>query len=424
MIQINGIISFLETYKINDKFTYHKTCIDKLRLITSKEIHRIQLKPHILHSIRLYLLNNLDSFRFVLSKHKYKNSSYLKIKLDLKEKENFLILIKLMESFKSNILKINEVDISDIKKTFDTDTIYLNIINTNDDIRLQNYIEIINYYDSLSFLLNIESLRILKYQRLDRIKEFLLNQEGLKVFGILQSFSEIVHSMTFEERDKYIIHSGTILEAIGTTFTRDVDVIILKPELQPNEAKELIQNMNSTYKDLDIDQSVVDKNGDYHTKGTEEPLRYKKQWFTYQLPASDGATDIYEVLLNSKYHFFFIGMKLFNLNLTFNRLLQRASISSMADLLMLYEINNIDIRNRICLPNLTIRQGKIKVFYGDYLEVYFNTLQKSLKEYYNKDYTITQLKKEIKHCNEMGFDIYKGAMTKDPDTDIIKFFHI
>lgn len=420
MIQINDIISFLETYKMNDKFTYHKTCIDKLKLNSKKEIHRIQPKPYILYGIRLYLLNNIDKFRFVLSKHKYKNTSYFKIKLDSKEKDNFLSLIKLMESFKSNILKLNEVNISELKNIFDTDTIYFNIIS--DKIELQDYIEIKNYYDSISFLLNIESLNILKYQRLDRIKEFLLNSEAYKIFEILQSYNGMIHSMTFEERDKYIIHSGTILEAIGTTYTRDVDVIVLKPDIQPDIAKEMIRNINNRYKYIDL--NIVDKYGEYHVKENEEPLKYKKQWLTYQLPSSDGASDIYEVLLNSKYHFFFIGMKLFNLNLTFNRFLQRASISSMADLLMLYDINGIDIRNKICLPNLTVRQGKIKVFYGEYLETYFKTLQKSLKEYYNKDYTIEQLKKEIKHCNEMGFDIYKGEMVKDPDTDIIKFFHI
>jgi len=420
MIQINDIISFLETYKMNDKFTYHKTCIDKLKLNSKKEIHRIQPKPYIFYGIRLYLLNNIDKFRFVLSKHKYKNTSYFKIKLESKEKDNFLSLIKLMESFKSNILKLNEVNISELKNIFDTDTIYFNIIS--DKIEPIDYIEIKNYYDSISFLLNIESLNILKYQRLDRIKEFLSNSDAYKVFEILQSYNGMIHGMTFEERDKYIIHSGTILEAIGTTYTRDVDVIVLKPDIQPDIAKEMIRNINNRYKDIDL--NIVDKYGEYHVKENEEPLKYKKQWLTYQLPSSDGASDIYEVLLNSKYHFFFIGMKLFNLNLTLNRFLQRASISSMADLLMLYDINGIDIRNKICLPNLTVRQGKIKVFYGEYLDTYFKTLQKSLKEYYNKDYTIEQLKKEIKHCNEMGFDIYKGEMVKDPDTDIIKFFHI
>jgi SAM-dependent methyltransferase len=422
MIQINDIISFLETYKMNDKFTFHKTCIDKFRLKSDKEIHRIQPKSYILYSIRLYLLNNIDSFKFVLSKYKYKNTSYLKIKLDSKEKENFLTLIQLIEKHKSNILELNKIDVSELKNTFDTDTIYFNLITKSNEINLQNYIEIKNYYDTLSFLLNIESLNILKYQRLDRIKQFLLNPEAYKVFEILQNYNEMIHGMTFEERDKYIIHSGTILDVIGTTYTKDINVIILKPDIQPDIAKEMIRNIDNRYKDINID--IVDKYGEYHVKENEEPLKYKKQWLTYQLPSSDGAKDIYDVLLNSKFHFFFLGMKLFNLNLTFNRFLQKASISSMTNLLMLYHINEIDIRNKICLPNLTVREGKIKVFYGEHLEIFFKTLQKSLKEYYNKDYTIDQLKKEIKHCNEMGFDIYKGEIVKDPDTDIIKFFHI
>ena len=91
---------------------------------------------------------------------------------------------------------------------------------------------------------------------------------------------------------------------------------------------------------------------------------------------------------------------------------------------MLYDINKYDIRDKICLPNMTIRQGRLVVFYGDYLEKYFNKLRESLKEYYNKDYTVLQLRNMIKHCNIAGYDIYKGPMTKDPDTEIIKYFHI
>jgi hypothetical protein len=45
---------------------------------------------------------------------------------------------------------------------------------------------------------------------------------------------------------------------------------------------------------------------------------------------------------------------------------------------------------------MTIRQGRIVVFYGEYLDIYFNKLQKALKEYYNKSYTIDELKKMIK----------------------------
>ena len=114
-----------------------------------------------------------------------------------------------------------------------------------------------------------------------------------------------------------------------------------------------------------------------------------------------------------------------NINLTFNRFLSRASVSSMADVLMLYDLNKIDIRNKICLPNMTIRQGRLVVFYGTYLEQYFAKLQTVLKEYYNKNYTIIELKNLIKHCNVYGYDIYNNSqLVRDLDTSIVKYYHI
>ncbi len=423
MLDINKVVSFLETYKMNDKFTYHKKCIEKLKKVEKNKINRIQSKPYILYGLRLYLLNSIDSYKFVLSKYKYKNCSYYKISLNDKEKDNFLMLIELMEKKKSNLLKLGEIDITLIKSELDIkDKVYLNIIDVNEPKKIKNYIEIKNYYDTLSYLLNIESKNLLKYQRLDRMLNFLKDPEALKVYEIFQSYNDMIHSLNFEERDKYIILSGTVLQSIGTTYTRDVDVMIFKPESEQKDVKEIIKNIHSKYDKFDL--NIIDKYGEYHTTENDIPLKYKKIWLTYQLPRSGGADDIYELLLNPTHHFYFCGVKLFGLNLTINRFLQRASISSMADLLMLKEINNYDVSQRLCLPNLTIRQGIIKVFYGKYLEVYFKTLQKALKLYYNKDYTIEQLKKEVKHCNAEGFDIYKGEIIKDPDTDIIKFFHI
>ena len=428
MINLTNLIKFIKEYKIDPKFTFYKDCITKLEELKDKEkeeINKIQNFSYLLEPIRLYLLNNIDSFKFILSTEKCKKCSYVKYELSEQEMENFLIIIELMESKKSNILELKNIDTKDIKTALklskSDNVLYFNIIDNDEDKDIPNSIEIKNYYDTISFLLGIESIRILKHQRLDRIKEFLNDPEAFKVFNILQNYNKYVHSLTFEERDKYIIHSGSILEALGTTYTRDVDVIIFSFK-QPHEVKQLINDINSKYED--IDPNVIDINGDYHVKVNEEPLKYKKQWLTYQLPSTDGAQDIFDVNVNPVFHFHFAGMKFFNINLTLNRFLQRASISSMADLLMLYELNKIDIRNKICLPNMTIRQGRIVVFHGEYLDKYFNGLQKALKEYYKKDYKIDELKKQIKYCNEEGFDIYKGAMVKDPDTDIIKFFHI
>ncbi len=426
MLKLNDIIIFLENYKIDNKFTFYKDCTDKLKEIKDTNIHKIQRLSYLLEPIRLYLLNNLDNYQFILSKYKYKDCTYVKIRLDKQELDNFLNLLELMEKYKSNILDFNKVtktNIDDLKITLNiSDAIYLNIIEKDKKLQLENYIQITNYYDTLSFLLSVETINIIKYQRIDRIKNFLNDPEALKVYSILQDYNNYIHTLSFEERDMHLIHSGSIFSALGTTYTRDVDTIIVKLEQNEQQTKKFLTDMYSKYNDFDI--SVLNSTENYYLKPDEEPLKYKKYWFTYQLPALDGAKDIYDVVSNSVFHFYFMGMKFMNINLSIYRFLQRASISSMADLIMLKDINKINLGNKLCLPNMTVRQGKLVVFYGEYLETYFNSLQKALKEYYNKNYTIEELKKLIKHCNAEGFDIYKGVIVKDPDTDIIKYFHI
>jgi SAM-dependent methyltransferase len=421
---ITELIEFLTEYKTDSKYTFYKDALNKLIKLkeelekTNTKINRIQPKSYLLEPLRIYLITG--KYNIFLSNKKHKDCNYIKYTLTDKEKNNFLSLVVLTEELNSDILKFREIDITNISSILNDKNIYLNF--TKSKLDNKNIYEIKNLYDSLSFLLGIESINILKYQRLDRIKEFLNKPESYKVYEILQQYNNYIHTLSNKDRDDYIVHSGSILEVLGTTYTRDVDVIVNKSIYDANGSREFIKDITSKYKEIDI--SVIDKYGEYHTINTHEPLKYKKNWFTYQLPSMDGATDIYDVMINPVFNFYFAGMKFFNVNLTIYRFLNRASISSMADLLMLYEINNLDIRNKICLPNMTIRQGRIVVFYGEYLDIYFNKLQKALKEYYNKSYSIEDLKKMIKHCNIEGYDIYKGAMTKDHDTDIIKYFHI
>lgn len=417
MITIDDLINFLNNYKFDKKYTFYTDCVTQLKKLKDKnnDITEIKKESFILEPLRLYLNKNYNIFLDIKS---HKDSNYVEYKFNDTEIENFLINILLTEEYNSNILELKNINTKDIKKILNSNTIYLNI---SDKDSKSGY-RIKNIYDTLGFLLGIESIRILKYQRLDRIKDFLNNPEAYKVYEILQQYNQYIHSLPNELRENYIIHSGSVLSAIGTTYTRDVDVIAYKSNFDGHMANEYIREMNAKYKDFDM--NIIDRNGDYYTKSDEKPLRYKKTWLTYHLPQLDGAMDIYDVIVNPVFHFYFGGIKFFNINLTLYRFLQRASVSSMADILMLYELNKIDIKDKICLPNMTIRQGRLVVFYGEYLEKYFQKLREALKEYYNKNYTIDELKKIVKHCNVAGYDIYKGPMTKDPDTEIIKYFHI
>lgn len=417
MINIKELIYFIKNYKINNKFTFYKDCIDKLNKINKDNIHKINKVSYILEPLRLYCLANINKYDFVLSKYKYKNFTYLKLELNKQELNNLLLIIALMELENSNILKIKDINIEELKNNLDiSDKIYLNVIEKNSNINLKNYHKIINYYDTLSFLFGIESINMLKYYRFDRLKDFIINNQN-DIF-ILQKYNEYLHKLSYEERDKYIINKG-VLTILGTINTNNIDIIVFILE-NKDKVNKIINNMN----EYDIYKNIIDNYGDYYTKINDYPQKYKKQWLTYQLPSMDKAKDIYDVHTNPVFYINIFGMKFININLTIYSYLNEASITRIADLLMLKDINNINIYDKLCLPNMTIKHGRIIVYYGKYLEEYFNKLQNILREKYNKEYTIDKLQNIIKHCSTHGYDIYKGEIIKDPDTDIIKYYHI
>jgi ssDNA-binding Zn-finger/Zn-ribbon topoisomerase 1 len=205
---INKLINFLITYKTDPKYTFYKHALDRLKelqkknIIENKQINRIQQKSYILEPLRIYLLSN--NYNIFLSNKKYTNCNYVKYNLTQIEKDNFLTLIVLSEEFKSNILELKKIDINKIKNILSDKCIYLNICDKSDiNIDSENIYPIKNMYDSLTFLLGIESIKILKYQRLDRIKEFLDNPEAYKVFEILQSYNNYIHTLSNKDRDDY-----------------------------------------------------------------------------------------------------------------------------------------------------------------------------------------------------------------------------
>jgi hypothetical protein len=428
--------NILESSYIETKyFTYNSKCIAKLSALKNSNNNRSKI-PRVgiyLEPLRKFILNNPTNFTIFISKNKYKNVSYVKFKLTDFELNNLFELLELNEKYNSNILDINKITSESIKellsrlvfkKLNDLNYVYLHIINKK-NLNIPNKIsksiyKISSYYDSLGLLLGIESINLLKYQRLDRIKNFIENNpEGKKVYSILQSYNDAIHSLSFEERDMMIIHSGAIFEALGTTYTRDVDIIKLDFKSNLNDIKIYLKNQNK-----DFDFSIMDSKLNFYTGNNAKHYKYKTQWILYDLPQLIGAKDIFEIISNPRYYFYFAGIKFSSLELNIAKFLHRSSISSMADLIMLSDINNYDIKNRLCLPNLTIRQGRLVVFYGEYLNKWFNDVKKALKEYYNADYSVEELKKIITFCGEKLHDIYTGNMVIDPDTNIIKYFHL
>jgi hypothetical protein len=429
---INNLKNNLSSQSENKYFTYYLKCISKLD--KSNFSYKIPRKGIYLESLRKFILNAPNNFTIFLSKNKYKKVSYIKFTLNDLELNNLIELLELNEKYNSNILDIVQITSSSIEdiisrlnlnKINNLNYLYLHIITKKKlkkipDKIIASIYEIKSMYDSLGLLLGIESIRLLRYQRLDRIKNFIkTNPEANKVYKVLQTYNELIHKLTFKERDMMIVFSGAIFEVIGTTYTADVDIIKIDLHSSLEEIKSYLDKKNKFY-----DIHIVDSKLDYYKKSNQKPLAYQSQWFTYELPQLIGASDIFEVFSNPKYYFYFAGIKFTSLEFNIQRFLHRASISSMADLIMLSDINNYDIKNRLCLPNLTIRQGRLVVFYGDYLNNWFNKVKDALKIYYNANYSIEELHTLIKFCKEGSHDIYTGKMVKDKDTSIIKYYHV
>lgn len=80
--------------------------------------------------------------------------------------------------------------------------------------------------------------------------------------------------------------------------------------------------------------------------------------------------------------------------------------------------------DNICLPNMIIKNDKMTVFNNDTIITLCEKIQKELKNIYDIDMSLAETKKHLYKCHEHGFDIYKGLPDRDPDTDMIKKFHL
>jgi SAM-dependent methyltransferase len=141
------------------------------------------------------------------------------------------------------------------------------------------------------------------------------------------------------------------------------------------------------------------------------------------LPNLIGAKDIFEVCANPKYFFYFMGIKFFSLDLNIKKWEKRFNANSITDLIMLNKINNYNI-DSVCVPNMTVRQGKLKIFDKKYIASLFNEIKYKVKLFYKYDISIDEIYNLLKKCSEKSYEIYTGAIIRDPDTDIVKKFHL
>jgi endonuclease/exonuclease/phosphatase family metal-dependent hydrolase len=223
-------------------------------------------------------------------------------------------------------------------------------INT-DKLKLYDYIHINNddnqAYTYTGILFNENSLKFLEKQKSWKIYEML---NSIKTFNTLKKFLAQYGQKIFET---YITFSSSILFSLGVREMNDIDGFI-------------IENNFIDFNELDkIDKNILD----ITIKGSKET---NNEWLeTLDERAREfGAMNFNELVINPRYHYYFMGVKFLRLKYEIITRLKRGRPAQITDLLVLRQIYNF--KYKLVIP------GKTKL-YNDKLKKNIETIVNKLK---------------------------------------------
>lgn len=370
-MNINNIIKDLYKYKNNE---YDTKFINKVIKYFEKKndviINEINNNEYELTGIKIHLLYN-NTYKYVLSNNLIQNSSYRKLDLNNKQLNN---LLNQKYGLDNNDFKICKK----IENNSNNEDLFIIIINN------KNKYDFINK-DLAFVLLGIESLYFLNHQNLDNYcKDIILNNSNELLIN-LKNLKEILNKLSWIERNKIIIFSGLIYHFLGALYTKDIDLTIF---CKNNEDKEKYIEYFKDLTNIDIE---------YFVEG-DKSILYK--WLFYKLPQLRNIDSIYTILINPKYHFYFMGIKCVDILTNFQGFTnRRANAVTINDTILLKKINNIDFYNIFCIKNFNIRKGETRIFTDTVINSMFNNVINIMKKWWNIDISIEYLKKHINKCD-------------------------
>lgn len=432
-MDVDEIIDSMMKHYIEYPYFFYRKIIDKLEKLEEKYIYDIN-NPYFLEAVRINIsyhneyhiyFNNenvltYSSRKLYLSEYQLYNLFYQCFAIDDNNNYKNLCYDNKKNSKIESIIKKLKKD----QKKFVMYVIF-------SKIKLDDYLYKTNKnYEIGGIVLGIDSLKFLQHQRIDRLCKLLFsnNPDIRKVMEIMVQYNYSLYKLNWIERERFVIFSGATLQALGTTYTRDVDILIIANK----KDKSYIETINDILLNLDVDYSVLLNDGNWYSRNyvlslTDLKIRpYQKIWFTFEFPMLSGAHDIFEMITNPKHFFFFMGMKFLSIESFIQRSKKRAFPESFVDLISMEKFNNIYLLKPICIPIMAINKGRVRIMYGEQLELFYKDIQKLLKLWHNKYLSIEKIKKKFKSCYDIEepFEIYKGKIFVDEDTHPIKIFHI
>jgi len=420
-MNINYIYEIIKKIYNKTHWNYYKTILSEIKI---KNNFSLLKEPTQLVCIKFYnehkLVDNKLYWSFEIKP--LKKAYYIR-KLILSKKQLTLFINNLFMEEKSPYEYNKDIthtflDLSYTKEN-NNFIIYLHFW---DNENYENHENMTTYQNLL--LTNIEVFRFYYYQNKNSFCSYFKNSNNnIDIKKSINNFTDFINfykKIPLNIREKIIIFSGMILHSLGTTYTKDIDILIVSP----NESvkNDLLKYKNILNKFANIEYYIQFNDNEWYNNEGKCFLHCKYILNTY-LPEKSGAIDISEIIGNPEHHFYFLGIKMVSIDFTINRLKKRNRASAYCDLLNLERINNYDV-GKLCIINynsaynkvinpLWNRQDKIRL----HVKSLFN-------DWFKIDLSLKFLEKRIPTCFINSLDVFKSKNIENNNLIINSYINI
>jgi endonuclease/exonuclease/phosphatase family metal-dependent hydrolase len=263
-----------------------------------------------------------------------------------------------------------KIELRELFTLSEDDSLYDFLHVNNDDNEAYEYSNIFFNENTLRFLQKQQSWKILDMKH------------SIRLFNRLKEF---YHNNSLNEVENSIVFSSGILFSYGLREINDLDVIMLESK---NTTYEQIKefNSNNIKNKFDLDISY------------EKSPEFNEDWIKELNSRAEmcGAKDYKELILNPKYHYYFMGMKFLRLKCDIFIRFKRGRPAQITDLLVLRQSHNLNYQLSIPKETKTYDESKKmdiikKVDENDFLK----TVKHYLDKRYYIDLSIDNIKKWI-----------------------------
>jgi hypothetical protein len=250
-------------------------------------------------------------------------------------------------TFKVKLRKILKQDSGNTQNF--KDNLYLHITDNN-----TNSIELTQLF------CNKNSMRLLQYQRLDRI----LQKNFDKSLAFLMTYKNWLYSMIHPlDHIRFMLFSSIVLYSLGLRNINDIDMIIHYLPSSDNTKSESFFEKIYTYLENDktkfpfvVDGASIKGRNGWIIGGEKE---YLINWFEKEWPAMYGSISMDDTILNPKFHYYYFGLKIISVEADIKRRGQRSRPAAYADLIAMQKL----VYNNVVIPKIPNGYWKNHVFY-------------------------------------------------------------